>query len=165
MPKGVPLEPRELTEKQRRFAEAYDGNGTQASKDAGYSGNDGTHAVNALWLLRNPKIRAAIAEREEREGKRVLTVIATRKERQALWTKTMLDPSVSTKDRLKASELLGKSQIDFVEKLDVTARGTIQVVNPYATPAPVIDEPLESRELANDIVQGLMEKPTGGDGE
>lgn len=52
-----------LTPKQRRFVEEYcvDLNGTQAALRAGYAPKNA--AVQAHYLLRNPKVRAVIDER------------------------------------------------------------------------------------------------------
>jgi len=103
-----------LTEKQRRFCEAYSSNGgnaLQAATAAGYKQPHPTGQrqlqkatiVKALELLRSDTTNAAIADRTER---------------QSTWTEIMRDPNEETKDRLKASELLGRSQGDFTEKRD-----------------------------------------------
>lgn len=102
-----------LTPKQRKFIEAYSGNATEAARLAGYSGDDNVLGVTGHDLLRNPKIAHAIAEREERA---ITGLIATREERQAFWTQMMNDPVVDARDRLRAAELLGKSQADFIDK-------------------------------------------------
>ncbi|MCP3065813.1 terminase small subunit [Myxococcus sp. K38C18041901] len=130
---------RSLTPKQRRFAELYAGNGTEAARLAGYAGRDNVLAQTARGLLRNPHIRALIAERE---GKEVGPHIATREQRQAFWTRTMEDTEEDMPQRLKASELLAKSQGDFLErvelagkdggpvKADVTAKVEVKHVEP-----------------------------------
>jgi phage terminase small subunit len=102
-----------LTPKQRRFIEAYTGNATEAARLAGYQGNDDVLGVTGFDLLRIPKIAQAIAEREERA---ITGLIATREERQAFWTQVMNDSTSEMKDRLKAAELLGKSQADFIDR-------------------------------------------------
>lgn len=53
-----------LSHKQQRFVEAYisTGNGTQAARDAGYSGNDNTLGTTAHKLLQRPAVKAAIHE-------------------------------------------------------------------------------------------------------
>jgi phage terminase small subunit len=125
---------RELTTRQRAFVEAYDGNGTQAARVAGYSGSDNTLSVTASELLRNPRIVEAIREREasRRPHSPVALVIATRQERQAFWTKVMNDGEAELSARLKASELLGKSEGDFLERLEV---GTTQTLEQLVTAA------------------------------
>ncbi len=54
-----------LTEKQRRWAQAYPGeakgNATRASEIAGYEGGPGVWAVQGYENLRNPKILAVLA--------------------------------------------------------------------------------------------------------
>lgn len=101
-----------LNTKQRKFVEAFEGNATEAAKKAGYSTKSAE--VTGSRLLRNPKVYAAIKERENKESS---SRIATRQERQEFWTGTMKDDGAEMKDRLKASELLGKSEGDFLEKI------------------------------------------------
>lgn len=107
---------RKLTHKQRRFVEAYMGeacgNATEAARLAGYASPEGS----AADLMGNPKILAEIAATAAEDP-----LIATREDRQRWWTEVMLDESVSMKDRIKASELLGKSQADFVQRHELTA--------------------------------------------
>lgn len=119
-----------LTEKQRRFVEAYmgeaAGNSTKAARLAGYKGSENTLKSIASENLTKPDIIAAIDERVNSDPK-----IATRKERQAFWTKVMKgeEPGAEMKDRLKASELLGKSHADFVDRHEHKHEGeTTQVV-------------------------------------
>lgn len=114
-----------LTERQRRFVEAYSANGGNASdaaKQAGYSKPHPQGAQN----LRNPTIIAAIeALREETTSR----AIATREERQSFWTAVLrgeVDDGGAPpplKDRIRAAELLGKAQGDFLERKEVTGPG------------------------------------------
>jgi phage terminase small subunit len=110
-----------LTEKQRRFVDAYmgeaKGNGTEAARVAGYRGSDSTLGAVAHENLKKPKIAAAIQERVDADP-----MIATREDRQRFWTDTMKDTGEDMKHRLKASELLGKSQADFIDRHEVTAK-------------------------------------------
>lgn len=118
-----------LTPKQQAFVEAYAGNGTEAARLAGYSGSDAVLAVTAHDLLRNPKVAAALeARRKAPSAKR----IASREERQAFWTSVLDDPNAAMNDRLRASELLGKSEADFVERHQHSGGVSISVVDPYA---------------------------------
>lgn len=105
---------RDFTTKQRRFIEAYSGNTTQAAADAGYSGNRKTLEAVGHKLLANTRIAAAIRKREE---KRERPLIANREERQRFWSTTLRDPSIPLNERLRASELLGKSELDFGQRL------------------------------------------------
>mgnify|MGYP000865816423 CR=1 FL=1 len=105
-----------LTTKQKRFIQCYDGNATEAMIAAGYSAKSA--ASNVDKILKNTEIQAAI---QNREKERNSAAIATREERQRFWTAIMRDEEVDLRDRLRATELLGKSEGDFLEKmLDVT---------------------------------------------
>lgn len=110
---NMPL--RKLTEKQRRWVEFYmgeaEGNATEAARLAKYKGNDVTLAQVGAENLRKPHVQAAIAERVAADP-----AIATREDRQRFWTLVMNNKAESMKYRLRASEILGKSQCDFVEK-------------------------------------------------
>lgn len=111
-----------LTEKQRKFVEAYmgkaNGNATEAARIAGYSGSESVLAVTGFENLRKPNIAAAIEERQSNDP-----LIASREDRQRFWTQVMLDDAQDMKDRLKASEILGKSQADFVERREISGAG------------------------------------------
>lgn len=102
-----------LTQKQKKFIEFYEGNGTKAARQAGYTGDDNTLAQTAFDLLRNPKIKEAI---DLRLDELLSATIANRKQRQEFWTKLMNDEGQDPRVRLKASELLGKSEADFIGK-------------------------------------------------
>lgn len=108
--------PRDLTEKQRRFVEAYmgaaAGNATEAAMAAKYA----NPAQAGSRLLRNAKILEAIKARVDADP-----AVKTREQRQQFWTETMDDTAVAMKERLRASELLAKSQGDFVQRHEVNA--------------------------------------------
>lgn len=106
-----------LTAKQRRFIDAYDGNGTQAAIAAGYSPK--TARAIAKENLTKPHI---LAEIKSRETVRCTPLIASRAERQQFWSSVMRDVDQQMRDRLKAAELLGKSEADFVERQEITGR-------------------------------------------
>ena len=101
-----------LNARQKAFAEYYDGNITEAAKKAGYSVK--TAYSQGQRLLKNVEVQAAIKARESTESR---DRIATRQKRQEFWTDVMEDRKAEMKDRLKASELLGKSECDFTEKI------------------------------------------------
>ena len=101
-----------LTTKQKRFIECFDGNATEAMIAAGYSAKSA--ASNVDKILKNTEIQAAI---QNREKERNSAAIATREVRQRFWTSVLRDPEEPMRDRLKASELLGRSEADFVEKV------------------------------------------------
>ncbi len=112
-----------LTERQRRFCEAYaaTGNATEAARRARYRRPDPQGAEN----LRKPAVASAL---EALRQKTMAAAIAEREERQAQWTSIMRgeprpDGSVPTiSEQLRASELLGRAQGDFVERREITGR-------------------------------------------
>jgi len=120
------------TIKQARFIEVFDGNGTDAARTAEYS-----HPRQAAArLMKNPKVIAAIRGREKKRfGRR----IADRKERQTFWTKVMHNPKETMKNRLKAAELLGKSQADFAERHILDAERGVHFKIDLSAPPPPSD--------------------------
>lgn len=103
-----------LTPRQKKFADVYAGNATEAARLAGYKGSDATLAQTGSDLLRNPEIAAVIKARESKE---VRPLVSTRQQRQAFWSEVMNAKETDMAHRLKASELLGKSEADFTDKL------------------------------------------------
>jgi phage terminase small subunit len=101
-----------LTTRQQRFIECYSGNATQAAIQAGYS--EKTARSAGQRLLTNVDIQSAIRSREEQ---RRAALIACREARQQFWTAIMRDESRKDDTRLKASELLAKSEGDFLERI------------------------------------------------
>lgn len=120
-----------LTEKQRKFVEAYmgkaNGNATEAARLAGYSGNRVTLEAMGRENLGKPRIAEAIKNRQSNDP-----LVATREERQKFWTDVMNDKAEDMRNRLRASEILGKASGDFIERIDHTSGGkelsTINVV-------------------------------------
>lgn len=53
-----------LTERQRKFVDAYRGNGLAAARAAGYTGSDATVKVRASKLLKHPAVIAALEDRQ-----------------------------------------------------------------------------------------------------
>ncbi len=104
-----------LTQKQQRFIEYYDGNGTEAARKAGYAGDDAVLAQVASENLRKPKLKEALHSRNK---SCMAEVIANRTNRQEFWSGIMWDTDQDIKDRLKASELLGRSEGDFIDRKD-----------------------------------------------
>ena len=107
-----------LTEKQRRFVEAYmgaaAGNGTEACRLAGYSGSVPTLANMAKENLRKPYIAHEIDRLAQEDP-----LTASRVERQRFYTSLVRDDKEETRDRLKACELLGRTQGDFIERREI----------------------------------------------
>lgn len=122
-----------LTERRRVFVEAFaanGGNGTRAAETAGFKSPE----VESCRLLKDARVLKAIETlREDTTNK----AIATREQRQEFWTRVMLgeegpiDPETGKPtphkmaDRLKASELLGKSQADFLERVEHSVNGEL----------------------------------------
>ena len=99
------------TPRQQKFIDFYDGNATDAARKAGYKFPDRA----GYRLLRNIGIRKRLEAREE---KTQVYRIATRQDRQHFWSEMMGDKGQKTSDRLKASELLGRSQADFIDRTE-----------------------------------------------
>ncbi len=93
------------TEKQRMFVAAWDGNIKNTAEKAGLS------YEYCRRLVTKSHIKAALLERaEDREDE----LVADRQARQRFWTEIMRDETKPMQDRLRASELLGKSEGDFI---------------------------------------------------
>lgn len=108
---------RPLTPKQKLFVQYYCGNATDAARKAGYKGDEGVLSVVGFDNLRNPRIAKAIQSRQEKVSR---PHIMSREERQAFWTEVLKSPEADMKDRLKASELLGKSEGDFLDRVKLS---------------------------------------------
>ena len=107
---------RKLTTKQLKFIEAYDGNGADAARKAGYAGDNHALSVVAGHLLANDSIRQLIKERQ----KPIIQAITWNREKlQEFWISIASDEKVDLKHRLKASELLGRSQAIFTDNLNL----------------------------------------------
>ena len=118
---------KKLTVKQKRFIEFYNGNGVDAARKAGYKGNDNTLQAVAKENLLKPLIKEAI---EKREAKFLNRGIKNREERQKFWS-DMMDDAKQDRDKLKASELLGRSNSDFTEKIEHSGDINIEVIDSY----------------------------------
>ena len=114
-----------LTERQAAFVRgvASGKTATQSAKDAGYS-----HAYagrQAVQLLVNPQIKAHL---DKLNAQIASPEIADAAERQRWWTTVVRDTQADLKDRLRASELLGKAQGDFIEKQEHSGAVTVRVI-------------------------------------
>mgnify|MGYP002856088713 FL=1 len=107
-----------MTPKQERFVAEYlvDCNATAAAIRAGYSRKSASAIGNEN--LRKPEILEAIKKALEEKN---AALIASREERQKFWTETLRDVEEDMKNRLRASELLAKSECDFTERREVQA--------------------------------------------
>lgn len=117
-----------MTPKQQAFVDYYaaSGNATEAAKKAGYAAKFARENVSKL--LQNTTIQKALAERNKEVSQ---SRIATIKERQEFWTSVLRGEfdDAEMKDRLKASELLGKCQGDFIDRVEST--GVHEIVVRY----------------------------------
>lgn len=99
-----------LSERQLRFVELWTGVATETAALAGYS-----NAREAgSRCIRNKEICRLIKEKRAAEIK---PEILSRLDRQKFWSDGVKNQGLDYKDRLKASELLGKSEGDFLEKI------------------------------------------------
>ena len=104
-----------MTNKQELFILEYqkDFNATRAAVAVGYSPK--TAYSQGQRLLKDPDVKEALeADLTARKSE----LIATREQRQQLCTEIMYDTEQSTRDRLRASELLGKSCGDFIDRIE-----------------------------------------------
>ena len=96
------------SDKVKRYIAVYDGDVESAADIAelsyGYCRN----------LMTKCDILAAISDRNVTTN---TPLIASRQRRQEFWSGVMEDDAKEMKDRLRASELLGKSEADFTEKI------------------------------------------------
>lgn len=104
-----------FTVKQRKFIEYYNGNASEAARLAGYSKKTAYSIGN--FLLKNIEISRAIKRREE---KRNAPKIASRQERQEFWSEVFRADDEDMRNRLKAAELLGRSEADFTDNHNLT---------------------------------------------
>lgn len=100
---------KQFTTKQQRFIDCYAGGIKEAAEKAGLSYDYARKLVTKTHILQ------AIKDRQDNELRP--QAIADRQRRQEFWTQVMEDEKQETRDRLKASELLGKSEADFTENL------------------------------------------------
>ena len=119
----------ELNYKQKKFADCYKGNGPDAAKEAGYSGNRETLRATASRLLTNNNVLKAIEKRQKEEKSKLN---ATREEKLELLTDMMRDETtllitkkdgieeisanIKPTDRIKAVELHCKMTGDLILK-------------------------------------------------
>jgi len=111
---------KKLTAKQKMFVDCYDGDIRSTAKKANLSY---IYGRQLMTLEKHSHIVAAIKTREHTKSNRK---IKTREERQQWWS-NMMDTAEKDTDKLKASELLGRSNADFTENNNLTGDLTILV--------------------------------------
>ena len=121
---------RPLSLRQQRFVDAYNGDIAEAAELAGVSYQ---YCRQLMSLPKYSHIRELIDRRESTISN---NLIKTRTDRQQFWSDMMQDSDVKACDRLKASELLGKSEADFIERKRLESadgkelKWTVEVVPP-----------------------------------
>lgn len=113
-----------LTLKQKRFADEYiiSGNATNAAIKAGYSRKTAKSSGNEN--LTKPDIQNYIKSRTaELESAK----IADMREIREFWTRLMRNEVAKDQDRLKASELMARTQGAFIERQEVTLGGDMSI--------------------------------------
>ena len=106
-----------MNSRQKKFCEIYAecGNALQAYTGAGYIDTKAAKA-NASRLLARDDIKAEVKRITDRMKD---ARIQKTTDRMVWLTAIVYDPEEKTSDRLKAAELLGKMQGDFVQKVQV----------------------------------------------
>ena len=97
-----------LTDKQRRYVDCYDGDIKNSAKKAGISYQYARELHTKTYYAH---VQEAIKNRNDEVS---IGHIMSRQERQVFWTKMALK-SEKDSDKLKASELLGRSEADFTD--------------------------------------------------
>lgn len=117
-----------MTVKQKMFADEYikTGNATQSYISAGYKARGNGAEVNACKLLRNTKVRDYIRKRNKELDK---STIADMQEVKEFWTNLLRDKETDTKDRLKASELIAKTNGAFLDRIENSGIIKIDIAN------------------------------------
>ena len=99
----------QFTIKQQCFIDCYDGDIKKAAKKARIS------YVYGRTLYTKSYILEAIKHRQDTEVRP--KTIMSRQQRQQFWSEVAKNEDVEWRDRLRASELLGKSEADFTDNL------------------------------------------------
>lgn len=112
---------RRLTPKMLMFIEAFDPEAPDWRKEAIRAGGQVGYSPKYVRkiVMNNHYVIRELKHREEYGMSRVER---NRKVRQEFWEETMDDRAVEMKDRLRASELWGKSEGDFVHKVEADVR-------------------------------------------
>jgi phage terminase small subunit len=123
-----------LTQRQRLFVEAYigpaNGNGREAARAAGYSGDDNALSSRAFELMRNPKIAELIGVRVEEAVMRSNEVLSELSAiAKADWQNFLeirrdkddeiISATLKLSDKIKSLELLGKYHKLFSDRVDL----------------------------------------------
>lgn len=104
-----------LTYRQQKFCDYYIqcANATEAYKRAGYRGQGNTAEAAAARMLSNVKVADYIRQRNEEIANER---IADMQEVKEYWTDVLRDKEEKTRDRLKASEYIAKTNAAFIDR-------------------------------------------------
>lgn len=111
---------RGLTNRQSKFVELWNGNPTETAEMAGYS----CPKYAGIRCMKNVTICHQIQEKRAAELK---PQILNRQERQKFWTDVIKDADEKIEARLKSSELLGRSEGDFLDRTHQTGDIDIKI--------------------------------------
>lgn len=106
-----------LTPADEAFVAAYDGNALATMRRVRPALSDAAARKAAKRIMKRLDILEAIKKRELREHR---PAILDRRARQEFWSSVTQDEKQDMAHRLKASELLGKSEADFTENLKLS---------------------------------------------
>ena len=148
-------DPGQLTSRQQAFIDNYQGDAVAAVRASGYTGNDRSIATTASRLLKNAEIVKKI---KERDVKRLKPLIASREERQQFWTSVANDKNVKMSDRLKASELLAKSNCDFINKVEMS--GSLATGPQIVVYLPNNERQIDKPEPVSETIDSLKQEET-----
>lgn len=136
---------KKLTIKQKKFADEYikTGNAYQSALNAGYS--ESYSKGNVIKLLENVSVKAYIDERlkeleeeaiaDQAEVLKYLTRILRDEEREEVlvnvgnFEQEIQSMKVSTKDKIRAAELLGKRYGSWTDKVDINSTEGIKIID------------------------------------
>lgn len=136
---------KKLTIKQKKFADEYikTGNAYQSALNAGYS--ESYSKGNVIKLLENVSVKAYIDERmkkleeeaiaDQAEVLKYLTRVLRDEEREEIlvnvgnFEQEIQSMKVSTKDKIKAAELLGKRYGSWTDKVDINSTEGIKIID------------------------------------
>lgn len=133
----------QLSHRVRKFIRVYSGDIVAAMREAGYTGDDNRLRTHGRDLLKQPKVQVAIRELAAIKSSEA-SMIAKKDEIQSFLTNTMRneDPNyisvvkdgviiekenIALASRLKAAELLGKTQGIYADNINIS--GTVSIMD------------------------------------
>jgi len=142
-----------LTEKQKRFIDYYieTGNATEAARKAGYKGKNldviGSQNLGKLRKFIDEKLKQKESERiaSQNEVLEFLTRVMRGEEVEEVVGFTENGPvkekkAPSTRDRVKAAELLGKRYMLFSDNVNLTGNVGVQIIDDIGSDEDDADE-------------------------